>query len=175
MDTNALSEVLKSARQDVLQEILRESEARLHAQLQAAIAADQRAMTFLGFLLTLVVFFLTAALATTTTTTPNVAIMNLAATGAIGTGAASILAFLATRPVNFDFVGNDPEQWIEDISANIELHAAIAAQVAFYNEMLLANRKTMKRSARLLTAASFLALVTIAVTGWMAMPIIWPA
>lgn len=56
MDNTELADVLKAADEAFINEILREAEARLGAQLQSAIAADQRAMTLLGFILTLLAF-----------------------------------------------------------------------------------------------------------------------
>lgn len=158
---------LKKASPELLDEIKREAEARLGAQLSTAIASDQRAMTFLGFLLTLVAFLIGASLAAITAATPSPTIANIASTGAGGLGLSGVLAYLASRPIDFRFVGNDPENWTSDIDGGISLHDAIAEQTAFYDKMLKDNRKAMKRGSELLKFASYVAGATILICAGM--------
>ena len=170
MDHDKLVASLKKASPDLLNEIKLEAEARLDAQLSTAIASDQRAMTFLGFLLTLVAFLIGASLAAITAATPAPIIANIAAGGAVGLGVSGILAYLASRPIDFRFVGNDPESWTGDIEGEISLHDALAEQTAYYDKMLKINRKAMKQGAELLRWASIIAGVTDqacgAMSGW---------
>ena len=165
MDHDKLVASLKKASPELLNEIKLEAEARLDAQLSTAIASDQRAMTFLGFLLTLVAFLIGASLAAITAATPSPTIANIAAAGAIGLGLSGVLAYLASRPIDFRFVGNDPESWTGDIDNNISLHDALAEQTAYYDKMLKANRRAMKIGAELLRWASIVAGVTVLVCG----------
>lgn len=155
--------VLKTAEASVLNEILREAEARLGAQLSAAIAADQRAMTFLGFLLTLVAFLVGASIAAATANTPAPSIAILAAFGAAGFMVAGLFAYGATRPIDFEFVGNDPESWLTDVKEKTSLHDALAEQSAHYDGMLKANRAAMAASSKALRTASIVAGLTVAV------------
>ncbi|KQW27656.1 hypothetical protein ASE36_18920 [Rhizobium sp. Root274] len=73
----SLAETLKGADREVLQEILREAESRLSAQLTAAIAADTRAMTFLGFISAVAVATIGAALAIHQSAAPELAYLGL--------------------------------------------------------------------------------------------------
>jgi hypothetical protein len=163
MTTDEIATTLKQADEAVLEEILREAEARLSAQLIAAIAADQRAMTFLGFLGAITVFLLGAAIAALTAQSPSTSIAAVAALGAVGFVGASCLAYQAWKPIDFEFVGNDPSSWLGDIAGGVKLAAAKAEQCAFYDAMLKDNRKAMERSGRWLTRSVWTAAATVGI------------
>jgi len=154
---------LKTASEAVLAEILREAESRLEAQLTAAIAADQRAMTFLGFLLALVTFLVGAAIAAATASTPSPFVAYLSTAGAVGLMVAAFFAFVATRPIDFEFVGNDPESWLGDVTQGSLLHDALAEQCAHYDDMLKSNRRAMSESSKSLWRSSVAAGITVAI------------
>ncbi|MDK4730349.1 hypothetical protein [Rhizobium phaseoli] len=147
----ALKDVLKTASPEVLNEILREAESRLAAQLTTAIAADARAMTFLGFVATLAVASLGASLAVVASN-GWLACIGIVVGGAFT--AAGMFAFEAAKPIDFQAPGNDPSLWEADILASISAHNAIAEQTAHYDEMLKENRAAMEASARSLTVAA---------------------
>lgn len=90
-----LAETLKDADPDLLDEILREAESRLSAQLTTAIAADTRAMTFLGFISAVAVATVGAGLATYTV---NQQLGTLALFVGLGFIASAFFAFQAARP-----------------------------------------------------------------------------
>lgn len=168
MANRDIATTLGKADEAFVDEILREAEARLSAQLEVAVAADQRAMTFLGFLLTLVVFLIGGALAAFTAETPSVSIALIAAIGAVGFVAASYFAYQASKPVNFEFVGNDPSGWVGDVEEGKTLLAAKAEQCAHYDEMLKDNRAAMSRSSEALQRSSAIAAITVGVCGLLA-------
>jgi hypothetical protein len=155
-----LAETLKDADPEFLDEILREAESRINAQLTTAIAADMRAMTFLGFISAIAVASVGTGLATYADK-PNLAMIALF----IGSGFtfAAYYAFEAARPIDFNLVGNDPASWKTDIASGLPLHHAKSEQVAFYDEMLKSNRKAMVESAYHLQGAAKVTICTLLV------------
>ncbi|KQW27044.1 hypothetical protein ASE36_18930 [Rhizobium sp. Root274] len=75
----------------------------------------------------------------------------------------AIFAFEAARPVDFEFVGNDPSSWKSDVASGKDLSHALAEQIAFYDEMIKANRKAMAASAEDLQRASNVMIWTVGV------------
>lgn len=168
MGTNmqkSLVDVLKGADSALLMEILREAESRLQAQLSSALAADLRAITFLGFLAAVTVATFGAGMAALDKSFPLSVIAIF--TGS-GFGLACFYAFEAARPVDFQFVGNDPSSWRRDIEASIGLQDALAEQVAYYDEMLKDNRKAMAESAVQLERAASVARITMGIGAFFA-------
>jgi hypothetical protein len=157
-----LTETLKGAHPDLLQEILREAESRLNAQLTTAIAADMRAMTFLGFVSAVAVATVGAGLAAYSNT-PNLGVLSLF-TG-FGFVLAAFFAFEAARPIEFEMIGNDPGSWKRDILSGVKLHDALAEQISFYDDMLKKNRAAMEESGRQLQKAANIAMLTVAISG----------
>lgn len=168
MGTNmqkSLVDVLKGADKALLKEILREAESRLQAQLSSALAADMRAITFLGFLAAVTVATFGAGMAAIDKSFPLSVIAIF--TGS-GFGISCFYAFEAARPVDFHFVGNDPSSWRRDIEASIEINDAIAEQVAYYDDMLKENRRAMAESAAQLQRAANVARITMGIGAFFA-------
>ncbi|KAA3499134.1 hypothetical protein DXM26_22825 [Agrobacterium tumefaciens] len=157
-----LAEILKEADSDLLNEILREAESRLNAQLTTAIAADARAMTFLGFISAVAVATTGAGLAVYGEK-PTLGVLALLT--AIGFIVAAFFAFEAARPIDFELIGNDPASWKKDIQQRVSVHQAKAEQLAFYDEMIKANRKAMADSAYQLQMAVRVAIGTTSIGG----------
>lgn len=146
-------------RPDVVQEIIREAEARLSAQLQTALAADQRSMTF-------------AAIAGSASAAAIAGAGGLFFVeslkgqslfyGALALSvvffAASLLAALSARPADWEFVGNVPSAWVDDVTEGKSLKSSLAEMAEHYDGMILNNRKSMVRSAKLFKAALWLAV-----------------
>ena len=146
-------------RLDVVQEIVREAEARLSAQLQTAIAADQRSMTF-------------AAIAGSASAAAIAGAGGLFFVeslkgqslfyGALALSAmffaASLLAALSARPTDWEFVGNVPSAWVDDVKDGKFLKASLAEMAEHYDCMILSNRKSMLKSAKLFNVAMWLAV-----------------
>lgn len=157
-----LAETMKDADPDLLDEILREAESRISAQLTTAIAADARAMTFLGFISAVAVATTGAGLAVYGEK-PTIGILALFT--AIGFIIAAFFAFEAARPIDFELIGNDPASWKKDVENSVSVHHAKAEQVAFYDEMIKANRRAMADGAYQLQMAVRIALGTTAIGG----------
>lgn len=109
-----LEAMLMRADLKMLAEIVREAESFIAAQLQSGIAADQSAVTFAGVL----------AAGTAALLAGQLALFDQGASAAIWVlglvivafGVAIIHAFLACRPVDFNYPGNNPKFWKEDIA-----------------------------------------------------------
>jgi hypothetical protein len=116
----------------VLNEIIRQAEARLQAQLTAAIAADQRAMTFAGLLLAAAA----AMIGTGLGASPDAKLTVPVFVTGLGLFVSATLAIVAARPVDWDFVGNTPSAWIGSIADKQTLHDALSDMATFYAEMI---------------------------------------
>jgi hypothetical protein len=153
MNSPPINESLASAKIDTLQEILRQAETYLQAQLTAAIAADQRAMTLAGYLATSIAVLLGASGALLLATPPN---WLLALTGFLVAGLflrAMRMAIKAGEPSDFEFPGNTPGSWVCDISEKKSLEVSLSEQCAHYHEMSEANRIFMKENGNRLREA----------------------
>jgi hypothetical protein len=155
---SSLVDSLKSADGDLLNEILREAESRLEAQLTSALAADSRAMNFLGFVSAIAVASIGASLAAIES---NIALAAIGLLVGVGMMIAAFSAFSAAKPIDFQMVGNYPSEWVGDITDGATLHDALAAQVAFYDEMLKANAAAMAGNAASLASAAASAKATV--------------
>lgn len=157
---DTLAESLKKASEVVLNEILREAESRLDAQLTTAIASDTRAMTFLGFLSAIVVAVIGSGLAVFAT---QPALAGVALLVGVGFSASAGFAFLAARPIDFEMVGNEPESWAFDIDQAKSLHESMAEQVAHYDTMIKSNRAAMAISSKHMARSANIAAATLAI------------
>lgn len=128
---------------EVLGEIIREAEARLQAQLTAAVAADQRAMTFAGLMLAAAAAMIGAVLGASPDATITVPIFATA----LGLFGSSILAAIGARPVQWDFVGNSPRSWVSSVANGQSLQAGLADMADFYADMIDDNETAIARAA----------------------------
>lgn len=156
MDTNPY----ESADATTLAEIIRQAESRLAGQLQAAIAADQRALTFSGLLVASI-----AALAAVVGTAKDPPLPAVLVATLLGLGAAA--ALWSARPTRWWFAGTEPFQWLPDLTDPAKrLHASMAEMAAHYDAALHCNSRSMRRAAwamRIslgLTALSLLVVIT---------------
>jgi hypothetical protein len=142
---------------EVLGEIIREAEARLQAQLTAAVAADQRAMTFAGLLLAAAAAMIGAVLGAS----PNATITVPIFATALGLFASAIFAVAAARPVYWDFVGNTPTSWVRSIADGQSLQGALADMADFYAEMIEENENAIARAAFSIRVSMVGALISL--------------
>jgi hypothetical protein len=144
MNSPPINESLASAKIDTLQEILRQAETYLQAQLTAAIAADQRALTFAGYLAAAAAVLISGAGALLLATPPN---WLLALTGFFVAGLllrAMRMAMKSAEPTGFEFPGNVPGSWVCDVSEGKSLEVSLSEQCAHYHEMAGKNNELMK-------------------------------
>lgn len=128
--------------------VFRQAEAKLKAQLQTALAADQRAMTLAAIFATAsVALFGVAMLAIDR---PE-AIWSLAG-GGMGAGASFFvgawLCVQAAWPVDFHLPGNLPESWWCDGVEDKALAECFRNEAEHYQDDIKDNREVMKKNAR---------------------------
>lgn len=160
-----LAERLKAANPDMLQELTREAEVYLAAQLTAALAADQRAYTFAGTITAASVLLVGAAYALATAPNTNHWLIWVSVGVAAGLFVAAWIAVTSARSVDFEFSGNQPSSWLADIEAGKSLAHALAEQCAHYDVMAGANRKTMEHNGWMFNWAVNLALTSVGIGG----------
>jgi CHASE3 domain sensor protein len=142
---------------EVLGEIVRQAEARLQAQLTAAVAADQRAMTFAGLMLAAAAAMIGAVLGAS----PEATITAPIFVTALGLFASAIFAIIAARPVGWDFVGNSPRSWVSSVAEGQPLQAALADMADFYAEMIEENENAIARAAFWIRVSMLGALISL--------------
>jgi hypothetical protein len=152
----------------VLRESIRLAEAFLGAQLQAALAADSRAMTLAAVLAAIIGGFL-----------GGTATIVAAAEIKLGWHLVSILAFTvflavalalavhAARPTFFDYPGNNPKFFIDDVERDKSLTIILAEQAAFYalnidrnNDCIDQNHRSLRRSLQFVLVATIAGIGT---------------
>ena len=107
-------EAISSLDESVQQEIIREAEMRLDAQLTVATAADQRALTFGGFLIATATAALGGGIALLTKDKPDFGLAAVAVGFACPILYASWEAIRTTMPKLFCLPGNRPGLWLPD-------------------------------------------------------------
>jgi len=169
--TANLPQVLAKADPEMLKEILREAESYLGAQLTAALAGNQRAMTFS-----------TGTAAATAVVGGAAGSLLLASKPHLELGVVCILiafgflvviwnAMRAAAPITFGYVGSMPSVWSEDIEENSSLTISMAQQCAHYNKKITENRERLERSNAQLEHAMWL-MLRIMVAGGLAASVV---
>ncbi len=153
MDDPDIASSLAGADQETLEEILREAEAFLGAQLSAAIAADQRALTFSGFLAASIVV-LVGATATFALASPSREVFAMASMiVAMAFTGSLYFAIRSAMPARFEFAGNLPGSWVADVLEKKTLVTSLAEQCANYDEKINDNANDMEENALLMRDA----------------------
>lgn len=167
---NRVSE-LSTLKIEVLQEVVREGELMLAAQLAVASAADQRAMTLAGLLIAGATASAGGVVAMLLGDSPN---WNIALVGSAYAAAAITIAGFAlwsARPGRFSFPGNEPaswhpEQWQIGALGPHTIHQARVEQAVNLQSQIKKNQRIQARNAlwlRISLLLAFLATVLAAV------------
>jgi hypothetical protein len=160
-----LAKVLESADEATLQEIARQAEVYLDAQLVSATAADARALTFAGLIMAANVILVGASYSLVTMEKPNVFL----AWTCVGLVAAlfisSFIAVLSARSVKWGFGGGRPETWRSDALAKKTLMQTLPEQCQNYDEHISENATTMRTNSQMFNAATTVALTASAIAG----------
>jgi len=143
----------------VLDEIIRQAEARLQAQLTAAIAADQRAMTFAGLMLAAAAAFIGASFGAA----QNEALALPVYITGVGLIVSAVFAVIGARPVDWDFVGNTPRSWISSVASGQSLHDGLADMANFYAEMIEENETAITGAAFWIRLSMWCALASLVI------------
>lgn len=144
----------KSIDEDIVRTILDRADKHLQAQLEAGIAADQRATT----VATILIGVMTAILAAAGTAFES----NLPlAVGGIVTSTTMLfgvcLVMFSARPVDFYLPGSYPSHWWH--AADSDLKTLLGGEAENYEEMIIDNARTTNRNAKLLTFGLLLAVI----------------
>lgn len=149
---------LSEVPEEAVSETLREGEELIRAQLQTALAADQRAaVLFSVFTTASLIVFAGVASAFQADYLP------LGTTGLLFlTGITLVLAARkaakALRPVEFVFPGSDPGKWYEDLHPNIQPHEIRADQMAVLHRSADRNDRIMRQNGKFISASYSLAI-----------------
>lgn len=143
---------------EAIQEVIREAEAYLSAQLTCAVAADQRAVTLSGALATIATALFGVGLAALSQDKPS----HMVGWAAVVSGAlyiaALVFAVWASRPVSFSYVGNTPENWDKEADLYGSLTTALYQQAGYYTSHIKSNDAVMRKNARLIQCALWLSI-----------------
>lgn len=155
----------KSADGELLDEVIRQAEARLNAQLTCALGSDQRAINFASVLATLSVGLFAAGVSIADKQVPLAIvamIVSLIISGASG------LIIWGSRPIRFHFIGNTPSSFISDINNNKSLNMVKSEVSLHYDDMINENHKLMKRNSKFFkcgsTIIAFSFLIGVSIT-----------
>jgi hypothetical protein len=148
-----------SASAEFVDEIIRQAELRLDAQLSAALAADQRAMTFAGLLFAGIAVLLGGDFGTFSREAAQpILVVTIGFTMAAG------CACWSARPSPWHYVGNFPASWSDDISQGTSFDASRKETASDLQELLDHNESALQRAARWMRA-SMVTAVASAVAG----------
>ncbi|WP_185982831.1 hypothetical protein [Aureimonas mangrovi] len=148
-----LSERLRKADADTLREMLREAELHLASQQTVALAADQRAMTLVGFMSAAIVVLIGASASFIVGQEQHRLLGVICLWVAAGLMTSVLLALRTAAPSAFDFAGSSPSDWASDVAQGVSLEHALADQCANHAEAIADNHDRMKiNGARLWSA-----------------------
>jgi hypothetical protein len=152
------------ADREMLDEVIREAESYLAAQLQSGIAADSRAVSFVSLMAGSTAVSAAAGFAILQQTPPDpLGYPALVVAGAFLISMA--FASWSARPSTFWYVGNTPSAWLADIRNGLSVEQALAEQAAHYDEQISDNAKLLKKNGRWMVAAIVIAWLGLAVGG----------
>ncbi|WP_143146734.1 hypothetical protein [Novosphingobium sp. NDB2Meth1] len=141
---------------EVLREIVREGELEMQARLETANAADQRALTLVGFQITAATALIGATYFLYSQHPVDKLFLFLCIFEAIFLITAAYFGIDSAKPKQFRFPGNDPWNWnISDWHEkpasyqNAQVNSALAEQCYCLHTSLYHNRKSMEENAEL--------------------------
>jgi len=145
-DTSDLSEVLATAHESLTEEIIRQAECYLDCQMITAIAADQRATSFAAVMAGAIAL-LSGGAGAVLSATDESALMFLGFVPCVILFAFAMLrAFAAAEPCDFEYRGNDPKGWVNDIKLGKTRALSLAEQAAHFSVSIAKNSKVMDES-----------------------------
>ena len=169
MTTFSNFEAMAEFSQEILDKIIAEGEQKLAAQLQVAIAADQRALVFAGFQVASLTVVTGGIAALINNHNPDILLISLAIFFLIGLLAATFIAIDTVRPALFSFPGNCPENWLVEnwmtpslSYSNATERRASVEQVYVLNQSIKTNERDMEQRAKKFQLAIDLTIWTIA-------------
>jgi hypothetical protein len=155
-----LADELAKAEEKTLQEILRQAGSYLSAQLTAGIAADQRALAFIGVIATASALVAAASIAVMQTGS-DLWLAYIGVVVTIGFLVAMRFAMRSAMPTKFWYVGNSPDQWLSDVQENKTWTRSCAEQAASYADMIADNSKLLKENSASMRTAIWICWSTL--------------
>ena len=146
---------------------------RLQAQLAAAVAADQRALVFAGFLVAASAALGGAAATVLTGTSLDHYLGKVAFIAACGMLAAMACALVAARPARWFFAGAQPSDWRNDLIAGKPEITQVEELLTDLDRRLRKNDRSMKVNGRWITASALIALFTLLASGILLARHVW--
>lgn len=143
-----LPKKLATADIDTLREIIREAESYMSAQLTVALASNQRAMALTSVIVAVAVVLAGAGVSLMISAGKDWPLGAVALLVAGGLLAAMRQTSKAFSPAPFEYIGNVPSQWVDDIEKKMPLEASLAEQAAHYDEQIFTNLATILQQGR---------------------------
>jgi len=155
-----------------LQEIVREAESYLSAQLTASIAADQRAVAFASVLAAATAVLIATGGALLLSQPPDISLGWTCMAVAAAFLVAMALANLSAMPADFWYVGNTPTQWVADVQLKRSFKESLAEQLNHYSQMISDNDRLMRQNNKQMMGAIWTAWGALAIGGAIAVILI---
>ena len=152
----------KGVDEHILNRIILESESFLAAQNAAALAADQRAMSFAGLMVQAALAVGAGATALFLQPNPDTALARSALATAVALTVSAGVAAYSAKPVRFHFVGGRPSAWVEDCASGRPLLDCLSDLPQILHDRIVDNDKVMRRNGTLLTWAMGIAIAAAA-------------
>lgn len=149
------------ADREMLEEIIRQAESYLQAQLTAGIAADQRAMSFFGTTAAAAALIITGGVTLILQGNVHTPLGWAAIATAFGLLISIALASLTAKPVSFCYPGNSPGEWVADILSAKGYNYALAETAAHYDDFIHENKITLDRNATMMAVAIWTAWLSL--------------
>ena len=146
---------------------------RLQGQLAAAVAADQRALVFAGFLVAASAALGGAAATVLTGTALDHYLGKLAFFAAGGMLVAMTFALVAARPTRWFFAGAQPADWRNDLRSGKPEIVQVEELLTDMDRRLRKNDRAMKINGRWITTSAITALATLLVSGVLLATHVW--
>jgi hypothetical protein len=160
----SINDPFAAATKGQLQQMLAQAETYLNAQLQIGTAADQRALVFAGFIAAIVVAAGGGASALLLAG-DSLFLGYLGFATVAGLLVSLACAVHAARPVSFEYPGNSPAEWAQDISTGKSLLDSMREQAAHYATMIETNNRTLESNCIWLRRSQMIALWVLTLGG----------
>ncbi len=150
---------------DALRRLAAAADVRVQGQLTAAIAADQRALVFAGFLAAAAAAIGSASVTALADEKAEPFLGQVGFATAAGLLVAMVLAVIAARPTRWFFPGSLPFDWREDFETAKDELEQLRELLVDYDNRITRNNRTMKINGRLLMAAAIISVAALWVAG----------
>lgn len=164
MSNPSIDDPFAAATKGQLQQMLAQAETYLNAQLHIGTAADQRALVFAGFVAAMVVAVGGGASAVLLGGN-HLFLGYLGFATAAGLLVSLAFAVHAARPVSFEYAGNSPSEWAEDVRTAKSLENSMREQAAHYAGMIQSNNRTLETNCKWLRRSQLTATTVLALSG----------